>query len=91
MPTPSFIEKVKAIFSAADTIVAVRSGNHPYIVKGTAPKRLLQEIEDILKERKGTAYIYQYGRSRDYHLTFSSRVPSKEQQRLRNVWGIHSR
>lgn len=91
MASASFGEKIKALLSAADTIISVRPGLRPYPIKGRVAGQLLQEIEEVVKERTGAAYIYQYGNSREYHLTFSKSIPKSLQQRLRNVWGIHSR
>lgn len=91
MAEKSLIESVRAFFSAADTIVAVKEERFPYVIKGEVPKMLLSEIDEVLKKRAGSAYIFQYGHNREYHLSFSKRVPKTMRQRIRNVWGIHSR
>lgn len=91
MAGKTLIETVRAFFSAADTIVAVKEECFPYIVKGEVSKVLLSEIDDVLKKRVGSAYIFQYGTNREYHLGFSNRVPQAMRQRIRNIWGIHSR
>lgn len=90
MSTLTLWEKWKKFFSSANIIIAVKKEGKPYLIKGRASGALLQDIDAVLHGRKGTAYIYHFGSSSEYYLSFSKTLSLSQQQRLRNVWGVHN-